>query len=115
MNTQDNQAIPAVSVEQLHELLKAGSDHASFDVIDVRQPSEHKICRIDGATLIPLGSLLARAEELDPDKRHYMLCHHGVRSLQAAALLRQQGLDAVNISGGIHAWALRIDPTMAKY
>ncbi len=112
--------IPEINVQELRDLLQTRaavpSDvEATFDIIDVRQPSEHRICAMEGAILLPLSSLVSGMKELDPGKRHYLLCHHGIRSLRAAAVLRQQGFDAVNISGGIDAWARLIDLAMSRY
>jgi rhodanese-related sulfurtransferase len=86
------------------------------NLVDVREPWEFEVCRIEGARLIPLGQLPARLGELDASRPTVMICHHGVRSLRAAAFLEHCGFgDVVNLSGGIDAWAKTVDPAMAVY
>lgn len=80
--------------------------HASDDayLIDVREAAELAQARIDGAHHIPLAELVARLDEVPRDRTVYVLCHVGGRSAQAVQYLEQQGIDAVNIEGGILAW-----------
>jgi rhodanese-related sulfurtransferase len=85
-------------------------------LLDVREPWEHEICRIEGSRLVPLGQLPERIGELRPDAPTVVVCHHGVRSLRAAAYLERFGFgDVVNLSGGIDAWARSVDSRMATY
>jgi rhodanese-related sulfurtransferase len=88
-------------------------------LVDCREPSEHATARIDGAVLVPLGELAARAPEVDrlaDDRQVIVHCHHGVRSLKAAAILRRAGLDdAASMAGGIDAWSIQIDPSVPRY
>jgi rhodanese-related sulfurtransferase len=85
-------------------------------VLDVREPWELEIASIDGALAIPLGELTSRASELPRDRPLAVMCHHGGRSAQATAWLRNQGFDrASNVAGGIDAWARTIDPTLSRY
>jgi rhodanese-related sulfurtransferase len=85
-------------------------------LLDVREPWEHELCRIDGSRLIPLGQLPDRLAELEPKRPTVVICHHGVRSLRAAAFLERCGFDdVVNLSGGIDAWARTVDGAMAVY
>jgi rhodanese-related sulfurtransferase len=85
-------------------------------VVDVREPLEWQICRIEPSVLIPLGALEARASELDSRRPIVVVCHTGVRSLRAAVALRAAGfLQARSLAGGVDAWATRIDPTMPRY
>ena len=107
--------IPAeISVEDARRLLASPADRVL--VLDVREPYEEKICRIDGSTQVPLRELPARLADLPRDRRILVLCHHGGRSRHAAGYLRAQGFAAVsNIAGGIDAWADRIDPAMRRY
>jgi rhodanese-related sulfurtransferase len=89
---------------------------APVALVDVREPWEFDVCRIDGSRLIPLSQLPARLAELDPARPTLVVCHHGVRSLRAAAFLEHCGFeDVVNLSGGIDAWARTVDPGMAVY
>ncbi|MFC5455913.1 molybdopterin-synthase adenylyltransferase MoeB [Prosthecobacter fluviatilis] len=106
-------AVPSMTVHELHQLRENGDNHF---LLDVREPHEQSISRIDGAVLIPLGELGTRVAELPRDKRILVHCKSGGRSARAVSLLREQGFDNVwNISGGIIAWAREIDPTMAEY
>jgi adenylyltransferase/sulfurtransferase len=105
--------VPTMTVHELKELRDAGDDHF---LLDVREPHEQAICRIDGATLIPLGELENRTSELPNHKRILVHCKSGGRSARAVSKLRELGFEDVwNVSGGIIAWAREIDPTMAEY
>ena len=85
-------------------------------VLDVREPWEVEIASVDGAVNIPLGELTGRVGELSRDKPLAIMCHHGGRSAQATAWLRNQGFDhATNVAGGIDAWARTVDPTLSRY
>ena len=87
--------------------------------IDVREPEKFAISRIEGAQLLPMQSVPAevqRLERLADDATLVLLCHHGVRSLQVASWLRQQGLDnCFSLAGGIDRWSREIDPSVARY
>lgn len=80
--------------------------HAIADayLIDVREPEEVAAARVDGAVHIPLGSLVERLGEVPRDRTVYVMCALGGRSAQATGFLAAQGLDAVNIDGGIAEW-----------
>jgi adenylyltransferase/sulfurtransferase len=85
-------------------------------VLDVRNPEEFEICRLEGSTLIPLADLPQRFGELDRGREIVVHCRSGVRSLKAAHFLSEHGFKNVsNLRGGILAWADKIDPTMPKY
>jgi len=86
-------------------------------LIDVREPWEYQTAHIEGSTLIPMGEVPGRAhQELDPDDRLLILCHHGARSLSVTNWLRQQGFEsAQSIAGGIDAWTSRVDPKIPRY
>ncbi len=89
-----------------------------FLLLDVREPDEFERTRIQGSTLVPLGSLEERVEELAEwrDRRVVVHCHHGGRSAQACEILLQQGFRNVeNMSGGIEAWALTVDSSVPRY
>jgi adenylyltransferase/sulfurtransferase len=106
--------IPQVTVETLKQKLDAKED---IFVLDVREPHEYPIANI-GAPLIPVGSLEGRIGELADKKNSeiYIHCRSGARSQKAALILKQAGFTNVsNVSGGILAWAEKIDPTMPKY
>lgn len=80
--------------------------HAIDDafILDVREPGELAQARIDGTLHIPLGALVERIDEIPRDRTIYVMCHVGGRSAQAVQYLEAQGVDAVNIEGGILAW-----------
>ena len=84
-------------------------------LLDVRQPEEYAVARLDGATLIPLDELHGREKELPKDRPVVVLCHHGVRSAHAVHHLREAGIDAVNLSGGIDAWSREVDQKVPIY
>lgn len=85
--------------------------------IDVREPWEFATAKIDGSVLMPMGDVPGRAyQELDPDERLVILCHHGQRSLNVAVWLRNQGFEqAQSLRGGIEAWSAEVDPSVARY
>jgi len=103
-----------ITPAEVSELLKGG---APLRLIDVREPTEHAICHIEGATLIPMQSIPRHLSELDdPGTRIVVFCHHGVRSLQVADWLRRQGVEnCQSMSGGIDLWSARIDPAVPRY
>ena len=99
-----------------HELKRKMDAGEPFELIDVREPFEYEIARIDGATLIPLGEIFERLDELSGEQPIVVHCHSGKRSAQAARLLQQRGFANVyNLEGGIDAWSDQIDPNVPKY
>lgn len=85
-------------------------------LIDVREPYETQICKIDGAELIPMRQIPESIASLPQDKHLLIYCHHGGRSLRVVEYLRGQGFKAAtNVGGGIHAWAGEIEPGMLRY
>lgn len=90
-------------------------DKTPHFLLDVREPEEHALARVDGGVLIPLGELGARLSELPKDRPLVVMCHHGIRSAHAVHHLREAGFDAVNLSGGIDAWAREIDDKISLY
>jgi adenylyltransferase/sulfurtransferase len=101
-----------VSVHELKRALAEGS----ATVVDLREPWEAEIARIEGAELISLGEFAARAKSLPRDKPILIRCHHGGRSMQATHWLRRNGYDKVsNVAGGIDAWSLEIDSATPRY
>ena len=88
----------------------------AFELIDVREPFEYEIARIDGAKLIPLGEIAERADELQREQTIVVHCHSGGRSGEAVRLLQQRGFTNVyNLEGGIDAWSDEIDASVPKY
>jgi adenylyltransferase/sulfurtransferase len=84
-------------------------------VLDVREPQEYQINRIEGSTLIPLGELPQRYQELDPSMEIIAQCKMGGRSAKAAEFLRQKGFMVKNLTGGILRWIDEVDPSQPKY
>ena len=90
----------------------------SFMFLDCREQDEFDAVRIEGTVLIPMSQLQERVSELDgkQDEEIIVHCHHGGRSLRVAQWLRQQGFSkAASMAGGIDAWAIEIEPGMARY
>jgi rhodanese-related sulfurtransferase len=103
-----------LSVNQLKEWLD--SDRERPIILDVREPWELNVCRLEDAKHIPMRAVPASLDALDPDKPMVVICHHGIRSQQVCYFLDHQGFDKVyNLMGGLDAWAKQIDPTMQKY
>lgn len=85
-------------------------------LLDVRENHEWAICRIEGSQLMPMNTVPAHLQELDPERPLVCVCHHGGRSMQVAIFLERNGFSSVfNLSGGVDAWALQVDDTMARY
>jgi rhodanese-related sulfurtransferase len=85
-------------------------------IVDVREPWEFEVCRIEGARLVPLGTLAASLDTLPDVDELICYCHHGMRSLEAAAWLRFQGFEkAKSLAGGIERWSLEVDSRVPRY
>jgi len=103
----------AISVRELADMRSAGKEHM---VLDVREARELDVCRLEGALHIPLAEIRARTDDLPTDQLLVVICHHGVRSQMVVDFLRSAGFDnAVNLDGGIDAWACDVDPSMPRY
>ncbi len=108
-------------MSQIFELspleLKARLERADAPLIlDVREPEEIAIASFPHALHIPLGDLPARLSELDPAREIVVVCHHGIRSMQAAIYLSRAGFEHVsNLAGGIDAWAEEADRSTPRY
>ncbi|MGB7844676.1 MAG: rhodanese-like domain-containing protein [Candidatus Acidiferrum sp.] len=85
-------------------------------LVDVREPHEHALCQIEGAVLIPMGTIPANLQKLDTDEEVICFCHHGMRSMDVANWLRAQGVKtAKSMAGGIDRWSIEIDPKVLRY
>lgn len=85
-------------------------------LLDVRENWEVETCHIAGSTQIPMHLVPIRVGELEDEVPIVCICHHGARSMQVAAFLERNGFSNItNLTGGIHAWAVQVDPSMAKY
>jgi len=103
-----------LSVTEAKRRLDAAPDRTLL--IDVREPWETQICRIDRAKFIPMRQVSEQLAALPTDRHLLILCHHGSRSRNVTAFLRAHGFAAVtNIAGGIAAWADEIDPALPRY
>ena len=100
-------------IQELSQKLKAGNPPL---ILDVREKWETDICKIQETLHIHLGTLPQQLEQLPEAGEIVVYCHHGVRSLQAAALIRlNRNPNALSLRGGIHAWAQQIDTSMKTY
>ena len=92
-------------------------------LLDVREPWEFELARIDGSVNVPMSTLVGRVDEVralqgdDPaSKPMVVICHHGVRSMNCAQFLASKGIDGlINLRGGIDAWSQVVDPSVPKY
>jgi len=85
-------------------------------LLDVREPYEYSLAKLEGSVLIPLGTLPQSIEKLDRNAEIVAYCHHGMRSADAVGFLLQQGFTNVkNLVGGIDAWSVQVDPTVPRY
>ena len=85
-------------------------------LLDVREEWEFELACLPDSQHLPLGELPAGLHRLDPQRPVVCICHHGVRSLQAARLLMHQGFAQVHdLSGGIDAWSREVDPSVPRY
>ncbi len=105
-----------ISAREVKQLLDAGKP---VHLVDVREPSEFAICKIDGAALIPMRTVPSELQGLQV-KADYapviVFCHHGVRSLNVVNWLREQGVEnCASMAGGIDAWSAVIDPSVPRY
>jgi rhodanese-related sulfurtransferase len=92
------------------------NNHAEAIFLDVREDHELDICRIEGALHIPMGQVPERYHALDSHAPLVVFCHHGMRSLNVVQFLEAKGFkNALNMRGGIHAWAHEVDREMPHY
>jgi rhodanese-related sulfurtransferase len=103
-----------ITPTEVNEQLRSG---VPVRLIDVREPEEHAICHIEGATLIPMRTVPQHLSELDDEGAPLVVfCHHGVRSLSVVDWLRKQGVEnCQSMAGGIDRWSLQIDPAVPRY
>ncbi len=105
-----------VTPQEVKERIASGEP---LYLIDVREPAEHQVARIEDARLIPMGSVPASLQALEAQADETTLvvfCHHGIRSLQVVNWLRQQGVDRCqSMAGGIDRWSREVDPAVPRY
>jgi rhodanese-related sulfurtransferase len=91
----------------------AGKKHT---LLDVREARELNVCRLESALHIPMAEISTRTDDLPADQLLVVMCHHGTRSQMVVDFLRSAGFDnAVNLDGGIDAWACDVDQSMPRY
>jgi adenylyltransferase/sulfurtransferase len=97
--------------------LKARMDKGDkIFLLDVREPHEYSMAKIEGSVLIPLGQVPHSLKQLDPSAEIVAYCHKGMRSADAVGFLLQQGFSNVkNLIGGIDAWSIEIDQSVPRY
>jgi rhodanese-related sulfurtransferase len=114
----DGEIAGGMDYEITPEEVKAKLDRGeTFTLLDVREPLEFEAAQMAGAKLLPMGDVPSRAhQELDPEDHIVAVCHHGVRSMNVTAWLRQQGFEkAQSMRGGIDAWSRRVDRNVPLY
>lgn len=107
-----------MSIKQLSaiELKNKIDQDESLFLLDVREPHEFKFASIANSTLIPLNQIPQRLGELDAEQDIVVICHHGMRSMQAAHFLVNSGFKNIaNLVGGIDAWSRECDDSVARY
>ena len=114
----DPSVMETISVTELKALLDG--DAGDLALVDVRNPAEAEIVVIPSAVLIPLstiesGEAIEQVRSLAEGRRLFVHCKLGMRSAKAAQLLAEHGIFAINVTGGIDAWAQEVDPTLPRY
>ena len=106
--------MPQITATELKQRLDKGED---LQIIDVREADELDIAKMPGTIHIPLGQVLNRMSEIDPNRETVVHCKMGGRSAKAIAILKQAGFSGnlINLSGGITAWSNEVDPSVPKY
>lgn len=102
-----------IDVLKLKDMRDGGEN---VTLLDVREPHEVAICKVAGSVDIPMQQVPQRLAELPKDGAIVVMCHHGGRSRMVTNFLRQNGYgNALNLTGGIDAWAQAVEPGMARY
>lgn len=100
------------SPKQLAEYLQSHQPR----LIDVREPWEFDICRLEGSELIPMGQIPAKLELFHESAEYVIICHHGIRSMQVINFLAHHNIqNTINLDGGVEAWAREVDLSMTLY
>ncbi len=103
-----------MSPQQVSEYLQEKNNKPLL--LDVREPWEYDVCRIDGSQLLPMQSIPHSLDRLDPKADTIVICHHGVRSKMVARFLEEaQFENIINLTGGVNAWAQSVDLSMPRY
>lgn len=120
LSEREESVLEYIHPSELHQKMQDPSFLEEAQLIDVREPDEVAIASLPGFKVLPLRQFGNWGPEIttkfDPQKETYVLCHHGMRSLQVAQWLQTQGFNRVyNVSGGIHEYALKVDPSIPTY
>ena len=103
----------SLTPKEFGERVRGGED---LLLVDVREPEEYELARVEGARLLPLSLFNEWAPTLDPERPTAFICHHGIRSAQVCAYLARQGFEKLyNLSGGIDRWSTEVDPSVPRY
>ncbi len=85
-------------------------------LLDVRQPWEFEVCKLDNSVLVPMSTIPVEVKSLDTNRETVVICHHGIRSRSVGRFLEQSGFsNIINLSGGVAQWAKTVDNEMATY
>jgi len=111
-------AIQEMTVQELKQLLDSGTN--DFVLVDVRNPNEYEIAKIPGAVLVPLPDIeqglgVEKVKQLMNGHRLIAHCKMGGRSAKALGILKESGIEGINVKGGITAWSREIDPSVPEY
>jgi rhodanese-related sulfurtransferase len=102
-----------ITPTELHDRIELGK---KFDLVDVREPIEFEIARIEGARLLPLSRFQEWADSLSRENETVVICHHGIRSAQVCQFLARAGFQNLyNLAGGIDRWSREVDPEIPVY
>lgn len=114
MNQGTMQPMPEITATELKQRIDSGDD---VQIIDVREQNEFDYARIPNSTLIPLGQVVTRIADIDPNRDTVVHCKMGGRSAKAIELLKSAGFAGklTNLKGGITAWSNEVDPSVPKY
>ncbi|MGZ8223762.1 MAG: rhodanese-like domain-containing protein [Methylobacter sp.] len=105
--------VKQISAIELKNRIKKGDN---LFLLDVREPNEFRYAHIDNSVLIPLNQIPSRLDELDAQQEIVVICHHGMRSQQAANYLEHSGFKNIaNLKSGIEAWSCDCDSTVPRY
>ncbi|XP_010673769.2 rhodanese-like/PpiC domain-containing protein 12, chloroplastic [Beta vulgaris subsp. vulgaris] len=120
LSEREGSLLGEIQPSELHESMQDPSFTEKAQLIDVREPEEVTKASLPGFQVLPLQQFGSWGPDIttkfDPDKDTYVMCHHGMRSLQVAKWLQTQGFKRVfNVAGGIHAYAVKVDPSVPTY
>jgi adenylyltransferase/sulfurtransferase len=114
MSEATQQQMSEITASELKQRLDKGED---IQIVDVREPHEVAIAKIPNSIHIPLGQIVNRASEIDPNREIVVHCKMGGRSAKAIEALKRSGFTGklTNLKGGITAWSNEVDPRVPKY